>query len=487
VAYSADPVSLDPARAVDVVGGNAVALVFEGLVVFDADGRLAPGIASRWGASEGGRVWRFVLDPGARDSEGRTIGATEVLASFRRLLDPGTGSPRSWVLERVRGAREFRDGRADSIAGLSVAGDTVVVELDAPSPSFPALLAMPNAAILPEGEDASGRVATGPWALVEHVRDAHLLLRRNPHWHGTKPSFDELQVRILPEDFTRVAEFDVGHLDVLEVPASESARFRADPRLAARLHRQVVLAVEYVGLNNEDPVLRDPRVRKALNLAVNVELLLERVLDGRGVRALGAIPPGLPGGGRGEPFAYDPASARRLLAECAIPPGWELELWQRPSPLASQVLEAVQADLAAVGVKAVLRVRDWSALKASIDRGETPAFYANWFADYPDPENFLVPLFHSANIGGGGNRARFRDPAVDAALEAMERETDPAARAERCAEIDRRVHDACPWIYLWHPVSEVCVSERVEGYRPSVVPTAQRWLDVRPAAKAASP
>ena len=130
-------------------------------------------------------------------------------------------------------------------------------------------------------------------------------------------------------------------------------------------------------------------------------------------------------------------------------------------------------------MKAVLRVRDWSALKTSIDHGETPAFFANWYADYPDPENFLAPLFHSRNIGGGGTARASTMPAIDSALDALERETDPAARAERSAAIDRSVHEACPWIYLWHPASEVCVSERLEGYRPSTVPAAQRWLDVR--------
>ena len=108
-----------------------------------------------------------------------------------------------------------------------------------------------------------------------------------------------------------------------------------------RLHRQVLLAVEYVGLNNEDRVLRDPRVRRALNLAVNVDLLLERVLGGRGVRASGAIPPGLPGGGRGEAFAFDPAAARRLLAECKVPSDWGRAV-AGPGPIASQVLEAIR-------------------------------------------------------------------------------------------------------------------------------------------------
>jgi peptide/nickel transport system substrate-binding protein/oligopeptide transport system substrate-binding protein len=478
LAWSADPVSLDPARAVDVVGGSVVALLYEGLVTFDADGHLAPGVAARWESSGEGRTWRFFLDPTAQDSEGHPIGAPEVVASFRRLLLPSTASPRSWVLERVRGAREFRDGRADSIAGLSAVDGAIVVELESPSTSFPSLLAMPNAAILPAGGDASGRVSTGPWVLVEHVRDSHLLLRRNPHWHGARAAFEEIQVRILPEEFTRVAEFEVGNLDVLEVPASESARFRADARFAPAsappgAARGGVRGVEQRGPRAARPARaqgaeprgerRPPlgaRARRAGRAGVGRDSARSsRRRKGRGVR----FRPG-----RGAP------AARRVQGSLGLGPSCG---GAGPHRLASAGSD--QADLAAVGVKAVLRVRDWSALKTSIDHGETPAFFANWYADYPDPENFLAPLFHSRNIGGGGTARASTMPAIDSALDALERETDPAARAERSAAIDRSVHEACPWIYLWHPASEVCVSERLEGYRPSTVPAAQRWLDVR--------
>lgn len=473
--------SLDPARAVDVVGGSAVTLVYEGLVTLGPDGALAPGLARAWESPDGGRTWRFTLEPGARDSAGHPVGAPEVVASFRRLLDPGTASPRAWVLDRVLGADVFHSGTTDSLPGLRIEDGAVVIELREASGSFPALLAMPSAGILPAGAEPSGQVATGPWVLAEHVRDSHLLFRRNPSWHGPAPAFESIRVRILPEEMTRVAEFETGRLDVLEVPPTQSARFRDDPVWGPRVSRQVLLAVEYVGLNQDDPVLSDPRVRRALNLAVNVDLILERVLEGRGVRAAGAIPPGLPGGGGGTPFPYDPDEARRLLRDAHVPADWELAIWQRPGALVSQVLEAVQSDLAAVGVHAELRVRDWSALKASIDAGEAPAFFANWFADYPDPGNFLVPLFHSRNIGGGGNRARFRHADIDSALDAVERGGDPD-RAAAWASLDARIHDLAPWIYLWHPVSEIAVSERVEGYRPFCVPAAQRWLSVRPAA-----
>jgi peptide/nickel transport system substrate-binding protein/oligopeptide transport system substrate-binding protein len=341
------------------------------------------------------------------------------------------------------------------------------------------MLAMPNAAVLPGGSDASGTVGTGPWVLAERVRDSHLSFRANPHWHGRPADFDEVHVRILPDEFTRVAEFEVGHLDVLEVPPSQAERLRAHVADPSRILRQIALVTEYVGLDNEDPVLADVRVRRALNYGVNVAQILATVIEGRGVRSVGAIPPTLPGSGGSEPYEYDPERARALLAEANLPEDWTLELWQRPAPLASQVLEAIQADLKRIGVAASIRVRDWSALKASIDRGETQAFFINWYADYPDAENFLVPLFHSANIGGGGNRARFADAATDAALDALDSIEDAGDRARAASEIDRRVHDLAPWIYLWHPILEIAVAPRIEGYRPMPVSFCERWLDVR--------
>jgi peptide/nickel transport system substrate-binding protein/oligopeptide transport system substrate-binding protein len=485
LAWSSDPATLDPALAVDVVGGSAVSLLFAGLVAFDADGRIVPSLAESWELSPDGTTYVFRLRAGAAASDGSALGAEEVAASFRRLLDSAVASPRSWVLERIAGAGEFRRGDARDVEGLRVRSPAELeIRLTKPSASFLALLAMPNAAVVPAGVTVSGEVATGPWVLQEHVRDSRLVLRRNPRWFGKAPSFDGIVIRILPEEFTRGAEFEVGNLDVIDVPPAESKRFRET--YGDRVVRQVALVTEYIGLNHDDPVLSDTRVRRALNHAVDVDRILEHVLQGRGVRAAGAVPPSLPGGGGAQPFAHDPDLARRLLAEANVPSDWVLELWQRPSPLGSQVLEAVQADLRRVGVRAEIRVRDWSALKSAIDRGETQAFYMNWYADYPDPENFLVPLFHSANVGGGGNRARLRDPEIDALLAELDLSREAEARARLAGEIDRRIHEGAPWIYLWHPVLEVCVSDRVRGYRPHAVSTCERWVDVTPAGAGAA-
>lgn len=447
------------------------------------DGTIAPGLARSWDIDSTGTTYTFHLDPGALASDGSKVGASVARASFERLLDPAHPSPRAWVLEGIEGATAYTRGEAKEVAGIRILDEaTLEIRLARPKASFLGLLAMPNAAVTVSNGGADGAVSTGPWILTERVAGSRLRFARNPHWHGASPRFDEILVRILSEEFTRVAEFEVGHLDVLEIPASQAKRLKDDPKYAPRITRQVALVTDYIGLNHEDPVLRDSRVRRALNHAVHVDRILETILEGRGVRATGAVPPGIPGGGGGEPFAYDLDRAKALLAEANVPAEWTLQLWQRPNPIVSQVLEAVQADLRAVGVQAEILQRDWGALKAAIDRGETAAFYMNWYADYPDAENFLVPLFHSANIGGGGNRARLRDTRVDALLDRLESERDPDARAAMARAADSTIAAGAPWIYLWHPAQEVVTSERVTGWSPHPVPACERWIEIDRAA-----
>lgn len=488
LAYSAEPASLDPAQSVDVVGGAATAMLYEGLVTIDREGRIAPGVAASFASDSTGSMYTFDLDPNARASDGTPITTKEVRASFLRLLDPKHPSPRAWILDAVEGAGDFARGTANDVSGIRIVdAATMSIRLREPRAAFLGLLAMPSAAILSASLDVTGSVTTGPWVLLERVAGSHLRFQRNPHWHGAAPKFEEVLVRILPDEFTRVAEFEVGNLDLLEVPASQSAKFREDPRWSGGLKRQVLLATEYIGLNCEDPVLRDPRLRVALNEAVDVNTILQTIMGGRGERAQGSVPPGIPGGGAGILYDYAPESARRRLAEVNVPSGWKLQMWQRPNPLVSQVLEAVQANLKAVGIESEIFQRDWGALKASIDQGEAQSFYMNWYADYPDPENFLVPLFHSSNIGGGGNRARFRDAGIDVRLRQLEALTSPEARFRLARELDSEIHSKAPWIVLWHPVQEIATSNRVTNWTPHPVASCERWIDIAPVAAVNAP
>jgi ABC-type transport system substrate-binding protein len=155
-----------------------------------------------------------------------------------------------------------------------------------------------------------------------------------------------------------------------------------------------------------------------------------------------------------------------------------MEIWQRENPEGGRILESVQAYLGRVGVGVKLVTREWSAFKQAIERGTPDAFYLDWFADYPDAENFLSPLFHSSNRGGGGNRSGYVNGSVDSLLDEAALCADTAERWELYRRVEETVYGDAPWIFLWFPARYEIVSPRLQGYRIPVIFNGQRFLDV---------
>lgn len=473
------PNRLDPAFVVDATEGEICSLIFDGLVGFAPDGSMVPGLARRWSVSDDGTHYQFHLDSRATFSNGKPVHAGDVVASFRRVLDPATASPRAWVLSRIRGAADFQGGKSQTIAGLTAPDDsTLAIELEAPFAPFLSLLALPAARVIDTstaGEDVP--VGSGPWQLSQWLRSESLTLIPNPHRAHLPDGVTGIHYRIIPEPFTRIAEFESGAIDVLEIPDVEVPRFRSDKKYADHVLKRPELRVFYVGINNTK--FTDVRVRRALNHAVNVPALIRVLASGEAVPAHGSVPPGLPGYRERPGYEYDPAKARALLAEAGYPDGLSLEIWQRESAEGNRVLEAVQGYLLAAGVHATLVRREWSAFKEAVNAGKVDAFFLDWIADYPEAENFLFPLFDTANQGGGGNRSRFSDAEVDRRLDETSRMVDPAARDRAYAEIDSLVYTQAPWIYLYFPTSFHVVSPRVSGYRLPSVYLANDFSKVR--------
>lgn len=486
LALKTAPNKLDPAAVVDVAEGEICALMFQGLVRFSPRGEVVPDLAKSWkveSGTEGGAKYVFHLDRRMRFSDGRPVTSQDVVYSFERVLGPGSRSPRKWVLSRIRGAQEFAAG-ASALAGLSAPDDsTVVVELDEPFNPFLSMLALPAAMVVSrepaasaaaeEASETAGRsppppgvpVGSGAWRLVSWQRGDYLSLAPNPHYPRPPVGIPGIRFRIIPEAFTRVAEFESGTLDILDIPPAELGRFLDNERFNGEIQSRAELRVYYIGLNNARAPFTDARVRRALNHAVDVDRLIDVLARGQAIRSAGAIPPGLRGYVKRPAYAYDPAEARRLLADAGYSEGFAMEIWQRESPEGNRVLEAVQGYLAQVGVEVKLVRREWSAFKEAVSAGRVDAFYLDWFADYPSAENFIAPLFHSRNVGGGGNRSFFSDPTIDEMIDAAGREIDDEISGEMYARIDSLIYERAPWIYLYFPKAFRAVSSNVSGYQ----------------------
>ncbi len=478
-----DPRSLDPALSTDVPTGRAVAYVFDGLVRFTPDAQVTPGLAREWTTSPDGLTYTFHLRSAVKFHDGRPFTSRNVISSFRRALDPATKGGRGWPLYPIAGAQDYAEGKAKSVSGLAAPNDsTVVITLKEPFAIFPKLLAMPVASIIPDNLPANfgeHPIGTGPWKFVEWKHDDYLLFAKNPDYWGGPPKTDSLRARIIPEPSTAVAEFESGNVDVLYVPEGETRSWEETDDKKALLETAPALRMLYIAINTTRGPLADPRVRQALNYATDARAILDGIMSGRGNLAAGVIPPALPGGdSTRKGYARDVAKAKQLLAAAGHPNGIDIELWSSQTAPFPRIAQTVQANLADAGVRVKLVQRDASSMREAARAGQTDMALKDWFADYPDAEDFLYPLLHTANKGVGGNVSFYSNPKFDKLVTDARREQDEAKRVSMYREADLMAFNDAPMIYLFFYKELYAVQPWITGFKVPTIFTGQNWTDV---------
>ncbi|HTI64574.1 MAG TPA: ABC transporter substrate-binding protein [Gemmatimonadaceae bacterium] len=478
-----DPRSLDPALSTDVPTGRAVGYLFDGLTRFTPDAKVEPALAERWDVSADGRRYTFHLRRGVTFHDGTPFTARNVVASWQRALDPATKSGAAQFLFPIEGAREFNGGTARTISGLSAVNDsTLLVTLTEPLAIFTKMLAMPVASIVPERTPANfgeHPIGTGPWKLVTWKHDDFLLFARNPSYFDGPPKTDSLRARIIAEPSTAVAEYESGDVDVLEIPAAEASDWLDDESRQPELESTPALELVYIGINTTRGPLADPRVRQAINYAIDVNRIIERLIGGRGTRAAGVVPPALGGyDSTRHPYPYDTLKARALLAAAGHPNGIDVELWTSQTPIYLRIAETVQAYLNAVGIRTKIVQRESAASRAAARKGQTDMILKDWYADYPDAEDFLYPLLHSANKGAGGNVSFYANPLFDSLVTASRRELDESRRNALYRQADSVAFADAPMVFLYFYNELYAIQPWVKGFVPPVIFNGQRWINV---------
>lgn len=467
---------------VDVAGGSVAAKIFNGLVRFDENSRIVPDLAEGFSVSADGKTYRFRLRKGVRFHNGKEFRAEDVKYSFEKVLSPETRSSRTWLFDRISGAREFMKGAAPDVQGIRVMDEHIVeIEIKEPFGPFLNLLAMPPGYIVPLGavgrEFSSNPIGTGPFRLKEWKRGRELVLSRNDEYFSERAKITGVVYRIIPEDLTTIAEFESGALDVMGVPSTEFRRYSGSPKWERFIQKSPGLNTFYLGLNCQRPPFNDRRVRQALNYAIDRERILKTILEGRAELAAGPVPPVLlRSGNRG--YRYDPEKARAFLKEAGLENKLKFRIYQAPDQDTVDIMEVVQQYLRDVGVEAEIVQLEWSAFKDAINKGDTDSFWLSWIADYPDPENFLFPVFHSSNWGPAGNRARFKDSEIDRLIEEAQLETDEMKRTGIYMETERRVIDEAPWLFFWHKNDYIVHQPWIKGIKTYSIYNADKGTDV---------
>ncbi|MDB4915599.1 MAG: putative transporter substrate binding protein [Gemmatimonadetes bacterium] len=478
-----DPRSLDPALSTDVPTGRAVGYLFDGLTRFTPDARVEPGLATRWDLSADGSVYTFHLRRGVTFTDGTPFVARQVAVSWQRVLDPKVKGGRGWPLYPIKGAREFAAGKATSIQGLATPNDsTVVVTLTEPFAIFPKLLAMPVASIAPDNVGANfgeKPVGTGPWKLVEWKHDDYLLFEPNKGYWGGAPRADSLKARIIAEPSTAVAEFESGNVDVLQIPQSDITSWQEDTERKKLLASTPSLELVYVAINTTRGPLRDVRVRQAINHSIDRRILVRNLIAGRGELAAGVIPFSLPGSDKTRiGYAFDTLRARQLLTEAGYPNGIDVDLWTSATPIFVRIAETLQGYLALSGIRAKIIQRESAAAREAARKGQADLFVKDWYADYPDAENFLYPLLHSANLGVGGNVSWFSNAQYDSLVSQSRREQNEEKRNAMYRQADELAFHEAPMVFLYFYSELNAVQPWLKGFVPPTIFNGQSWTTV---------
>ncbi len=481
----AEPQTLDPHRAEGLPASNILRDLFEGLVLEAPDGSLIPGVAESWTISEDGLSYRFKLRADARWSNGDPVTAKDFVFGLRRSVDPQTLSAYSSVLFPIVNARAIVEGTLppEQLGVLAVDAQQLEIRLNHPTAYLLGLLT--HATTYPVHEpslaQADGRfarpgklISNGAYRLVDWVVQSHIRLERNTeYWDDANTTINEVWYYPIENQDAELKRYRADELDFTEViPYKQLSWLREN--LNDELKISPYLASYYYGFNLTRPPFKDrPGLRQALAMAIDRDIITEKVTGAGELPAYGWIPPV-------ESYAQQKpewanwtqekrnAEARRLLAEAG---------YSTDNPLRVELLynthenhKRIAGAIAAMwkqnlGVKTSLMNQEWKVFLASRRAKETEVFRAGWIGDFNDAYSF-AELLHSANQL---NDSGYYSDAYDDLLAQASAEVDAQARQALLEEAERLMLNDLPIIPLYFYVSKHLVKPWVDGFVPNVM------------------
>ena len=464
-----------------------------GLTTLDAAARPIPGIAQGWTVSPDGLIWTFHLRP-ARWSDGAPVTAGDFVFAWRRLLAPATAARNAELLFILKNARAISAGRLAPMA-LGVAApdaSTLVLTLEHPAPWLPQFLAHPAASPLPAvaAHDPHwarpGRyVSDGPYLPAEWVPNDHVRLEKNPRFYdAAHVAIQTVNYFPTSDAFAALMRLRGGGLDMqTPLPMAQIGWMRG--HMPAALHIMPSLGDAYVAINLRDPLLTDVRVRRALNLAYDRDVVAAKVMRLGEAPAWSIVPPATANYAHGPrmDFATLPASTRlaqaqSLMRQSGYGPDHRLRLALSTTgnPDSKRLATVFQAMMRPIFVDIDIEVSDLATHLRDMRSGQFQLGYTTWLADVDDGGDFLN-LLRSDN---GNNYAGYHNPRFDAAMDAADREPDVARRAALLMAAERIALTDLPWIPLRFLSQTEAVAPKVQGYVENARDyNRSRWLRLR--------
>ena len=474
IGSAGEPLTLDPHRYNLNVEEKILADLFEGLTAHDAHGRVVPGAAHSWSTSEDGLLWTFHLREDGRWSDGMPVTAHDFVFSFRRLMDPRTAASLAYFLYAIEGAAEVNAGEAplDALGVSASDAHTLEIRLAQPFPFLAERLIYPTGYPVPRhvieklGDDwvkPGNMVGNGAFVLAEWQPQASVRLAKNRHFREAQTVALET-VSYFPTADRNAAynRYRSGELDIIgDFPPAEIEWLRRE--MPNHLRLAPLLSMMYLVFNVSEPPFDDLRVRQALALALDRELLVSRVMKSDEMPSASFVPPiveGYESDVRQRP--RDVEAARALLAEAGYDAADPLRVTLRH--MAGADNKTVQVAIAAMwqeaGVQTELHHAELKAHFAALRQGDFQVAQAGWFGEN-NPEHYLELLMSST---GDVNYGRFADPQVDALMLEAKRTVGLTERIALLREAEAHALTLHPVVPLYSVAVRSLVRPNVEGW-----------------------
>ena len=458
--------------------------LFDIRVKGDGSTELAYGLAEDWSVSEDGLTYRFTLRDDAFFSDGTPVKASDVAFTFTRMLAL-PDSIQTDFADMIRGADAVMEGETDVVEGIRVLDDRhLEITLSEPYSGYIYQLATPSCSILSEkcvteagdtfGRTAESTVGSGPFMVTEFT-DSRIVLERNPYFHcheGEEITVRKAEILVLaPALVDRM--FREGELDLLDMN-------RVNPEVAQQVYKTEEWAdstlaysrveVQYLMLNVDAPPLNDVRIRKAVQMAINRQRILDELFNGDGRLIDGIFPRGLIGYSEENQgwLQYDPEAAAELVS--AVPGAKDVRLELAANSQTElrilRMLEMIRQDLTAVGLDVSVVSYDEASRMYLRKAGRLMAYTGEWSADFNDPDNFIYTFF------GSRDKTRFRsgnygNEEIIHRIGAARTIRNEEERMAEYAQLEKiLIQDEAVWVPLFSTEHLFVLGERVESFTP---------------------
>ena len=483
----AEPESLDPHKSRSIQASDVLRDIGEGLVGYSNAGELIAAAAERWEISEDGRQYDFWLRPDARWSNGETVTAEHFVFSFRRLVSPATAAFYAQALDAIENAADIiaGDKTPDSLGVEAVDEFHLRIRLTNATPYFLGLLTHPSAfPVHPPSIEQHGNafakagnlLSNGAYKLDAWELGSVIHLSRNEnYWNNAGTAIDKVHHYVTPEPQVELNRYRAGELDITATVPPEAFAAIKDKR-PDELRLAPYLGVYYYGLNlTREPFKDNPKLRQALSMAIDREILTEKI-TGRGeAPAYSWVPPGVdnyeairaPHAEMNDEERH--SAARRLYKESGYDKNnpLEVEIRYNTSETHQRIALAVQSMWREVlGFEATLINEEWQVLLSNMRAKEvTQVFRSAWNGDYNDAHTFLQVMLG----GNAANMTGYASEKFDSLMQRAAEQTDLGRRQLYLEEAERVLLADHPVIPLYFYVSKHLVSPRVLGWGDNVL------------------